>query len=127
MPTAYFNITNPYVMRLVDEQNFKLLDEYLSDDFDVVGKLDELNLYPRSTYGCLLGPWIGPSDQYNEKLYDILSYAIPKRNLEVVKKYGDKINIKESFDGNAYRIVDLLNDLDPHSKPDIDILKFYKR
>lgn len=125
MPTYYFNITNPYVMKLVDEKNFNLLDQYLEADFDVEGRLDELNLYPVSTVGALLGPWVGPSDQYDEKLYDILSYAIPTRNVDVVKQYGDKLDIHKKFDGNAYTLAELIEKLDYNIFLDKEIIDVF--
>lgn len=107
MPTNYFNITNKYVMKLVDDKNFVLLNEYLSNNFDVLANYEKLNLYPISTKGCLIGPWIGLSDEFDEKMYDIMSYAIPTANLDVVKYYKNKINPNMRADGNAFSYLEL--------------------
>lgn len=72
-------------------------------------------------------PWIGASDQYEEKLYDILSYSIPKRNLEIIKRYGKLLDINQIFDGNAYRLVDLLDKFDLSNKTDKEIVDFFKK
>lgn len=107
MPTAYFAITNRYVMKLVDEKNFDLLDEYLNDNFDVLENYGKLDLNPISSFGCCVGPWIGLSDQYDEKLHYVLSYAIVTKNTEVVEHYRDDIYMDKRLDGNMYTLSEI--------------------
>lgn len=107
MPTSYFGVTNRYVMKLVNEKNFHLLDDYLSDDFDVLGNYKKLDLMPVSSFGCCVGPWMGLSDQYNEKMHDILSYAIATSNTEVIERYKCDANMTERLDGNMYTLSEI--------------------
>ena len=108
MPTTYFNVTNNYVVKLVDNKNFEKLDEYLDDKFDIYNK--DYDLLSISTSGNHLGPWLwdSVSDQYNEKLYDIVSYAITSSNIDVVKYYLDLVNPNDCLnDGNIYTYLNL--------------------
>jgi hypothetical protein len=108
MPTAYYNITNNYVIQLVNKNDFFKLDEYLQDTFDAS------NLEPISTVGCSVCPSIGESENFEDKIYDILSYATDALNLEVLQYYNKYINNKQ-FDGNTYTLLHLAIDNYQHN------------
>jgi hypothetical protein len=103
MPTAYYIITNDYVIKLVNENNLEKLDEYLKDDFDAT------KLQPKSTTDCHICPSIGSSKNYEDKIYNITSYATDIGNLLVLQHFSDKINVnyKPDGDGNAYDLIHL--------------------
>lgn len=103
MPTAHYNITNNYVMKLVNENNLEKLDEYLKDNFNAT------KLKPKSTTYCHISPDIGSSKDFEDKIYDILSYAVDAGNLIVLQHYNKYIN-NDQYDGNTYTLLHLAID-----------------
>jgi hypothetical protein len=111
MTIELFNITNKYIIQLVDDKNYIKLSEYLRDNFDTKNRCNELNLYPLSTVGNVIGSWIKISNNYEEKLYDIISYAIPSQNIDIIKYFINSIIPSFSRDKNAYSYIELAKDI----------------
>jgi len=111
MPTSYFIITNDLVRVLVDSKNYKNLDIYLDQNVscDILSSniIKENKLVTPSKASCRI-PFLKLTNNRNDKIYHIISYAVESANNEVLNYYNDVIECeKYRPDGNSFNLLHL--------------------
>lgn len=110
-------ITNKYVKNLVDNNDIINLEHYLNQSNENDSG-EKLKILTEGTKHMCVAPWVNVNigidhnanntkDQYDLRLYHILSYSTDVSNINIIQHFHNKINLDYSPDGNAYNLLHL--------------------